>query len=142
MQGCEAAVLHTPTQSRCPCLQHHCQHLRDAPSNAGPQCAEISHYGESYLRDSGPEGTIYLSFSKVALKGHEFLGGLRLHLNHLIASRAANYDWPFGTLPCRLFGQIWTQGTLRHILPPVQVIFEICQFLTIPGLFEYFSENG
>ena len=39
-------------------------------------------------------------------------------------------------------GQIWTQGTLRHILGPILVIFEICQFLTIPGPFEYFSENG
>ena len=33
-----------------------------------------------------------------------FLGGLSLHLNHLIASRMANYDWPFGILPFRLFG--------------------------------------
>ena len=33
-----------------------------------------------------------------------FLGGLSLHLNHLIASHVANYDWPFGTLPFRLFG--------------------------------------
>ena len=33
-----------------------------------------------------------------------FLGGLSLHLNHLIAYRAANYDWPFGTLPFGLFG--------------------------------------
>ena len=32
--------------------------------------------------------------------------------------------------------------TLRHILGPILVIFEICQFLTIPGSFEYFSENG
>ena len=40
------------------------------------------------------------------------------------------------------FGQIGTQGTLRHILRPILVIFEICQFLTIPGPFEYFSENG
>ena len=39
-------------------------------------------------------------------------------------------------------GQIWTQGTLRHILGPILVIFAICQFLTIPGPFEYFSENG
>ena len=31
------------------------------------------------------------------------LGGLSLHLNHLIASRTANYDWPFGTLPFGLF---------------------------------------
>ena len=39
-------------------------------------------------------------------------------------------------------GQIWTKGTLRDILGPIMVIFEICQFLMIPGLFEYFSENG
>ena len=38
--------------------------------------------------------------------------------------------------------QIWTQGTLRHILGPILVIFAIGQFLMIPGLFEYFSENG
>ena len=38
--------------------------------------------------------------------------------------------------------QIYTQGTLTHILGPILVIFEICQFLTIPGPFEYFSENG
>ena len=40
------------------------------------------------------------------------------------------------------FAQIWTQGTLRHILGPILVIFEICHFLAIPGPFEYFSENG
>ena len=40
------------------------------------------------------------------------------------------------------FAQIWTQGTLRHNLGPILVIFEICQFSVIPGLFEYFSENG
>ena len=39
-------------------------------------------------------------------------------------------------------GQISTQGTLRHILGSILVIFEICQFLMIPGPFEYFSENG
>ena len=32
------------------------------------------------------------------------LGGLSLHLNHLIASRMANYDWPLGTLPFGVFG--------------------------------------
>ena len=32
-----------------------------------------------------------------------FLGGLSLHLNHLIASLATNYDWPFRTLPFGLF---------------------------------------
>ena len=28
------------------------------------------------------------------------------------------------------------------MLGPILVIFEICQFLMIPGPFEYFSENG
>ena len=71
-----------------------------------------------------------------------FLGGLSLHLNHLIASHMANYNWPFGTLSLDVFAQIWTKGTLRHILGPILVIFEICHFLMIPGPFEYFSENG
>ena len=39
------------------------------------------------------------------------------------------------------FAQIWTKETLRHILGPILFIFEICQFLMIPGPFEYFSEN-
>ena len=34
----------------------------------------------------------------------QFLGGLSLHLNHLIESCVTNYDWPFGTLPFGLFG--------------------------------------
>ena len=50
----------------------------------------------------------------------------------------AIWDTSFWTF----FGQIWTQQTLRYILGPILVIFEICHFLTIPGLFEYFSENG
>ena len=41
-----------------------------------------------------------------------------------------------------LFYQIWTHGTLRHILGPILVIFEICYFLTISGLFESVSEKG
>ena len=39
-----------------------------------------------------------------ALSKAVFLGGLSLHLNHLIASHVANYDWPFGTLTFGLFG--------------------------------------
>ena len=53
----------------------------------------------------------------------------------------ANYDWSFGILPLGLFGSNLDTRTLRHILGPILVIFEICQFLTIPGPFEYFSEN-
>ena len=47
-----------------------------------------------------------------------------------------------GHFPLDFFSQISTQGTLRHILGCILVIFEICQFLKIPGQFEYFSENG
>ena len=71
-----------------------------------------------------------------------FLGGLSLHLNHLIGSRVRNYDWPFGTLPFGLFGSNLEQWTLRHILGPILVIFDICHFLTISGPFEYFQKMG
>ena len=50
--------------------------------------------------------------------------------------RLAIWDTSFWTF----LAQVWTQGTLRHILVPVLLIFE--QFLTIPGPYEYFSENG
>ena len=69
-----------------------------------------------------------------------FLGGLSLHLNHLIGSRVTIGH--FGHFLLDFLAQIWTQGHLRHILGPILVIFEICQFLAIPGPFEYFSENG
>ena len=39
------------------------------------------------------------------LSDFQLLGGLSLHLNHLIGSHVANYDWPFGTLP---FGIFWS----------------------------------
>ena len=52
--------------------------------------------------------------------------------------RLAIWDTFFSTFWLK-FGH---KGTLRHILGPILVIFEICQFLTIPGPFEYFSENG
>ena len=73
-----------------------------------------------------------------------FLGGLRsilylsLHLNQLVASQIM-----IGHLGHFLldFLSIWTQGTLRHILGPILVIFEICHFLTILMLFEYFPDN-
>ena len=59
------------------------------------------------------QGFVFMSFILISLfntRFHSdlisfhFLGGLSLHLNHLIASRTANYDWPFGTLPFGLFG--------------------------------------
>ena len=37
------------------------------------------------------------------IAANRFLGGLSLHLNHLIESRMTNYNWPFGTLPFGLF---------------------------------------
>ena len=84
----------------------------------------------------------FVLYALICLYKSLFLGGLSLHSNHLIALCMANYDWSFRTLPFGLFCQIWTQGTLGHILGPILVIFEICHFLVIPGPFEYFSENG
>ena len=48
----------------------------------------------------------FLKYQKVSMFHikTDFLGGLSLHLNHLIASHTANYDWPLGTLPFGLFG--------------------------------------
>ena len=43
--------------------------------------------------------------TKKGLCPPNFLGGLSLHLNHLIGSGVANYDWQFGTLP---FGICWS----------------------------------
>ena len=45
-----------------------------------------------------------------------FLGGLSLHLNHLIAERVSAHYWQFGTLPIGIFCQIWSQDSLRHLL--------------------------
>ena len=47
----------------------------------------------------------------------------------------------FGTLPIDIFCQIWSQDSLRHLLGPHEVNFDICQFLATPGLFEYFGQN-
>ena len=47
---------------------------------------------------------VCMSKTSKILKYMYFLGGLSLHLNHLIASCMANYDWLFGTLPFGLFG--------------------------------------
>ena len=73
---------------------------------------------------------------------YSFLGGLSLHLNHLIASRMTNYDWPFGTLPFELFGSNLDTRDLETYPRTYSGHFFICHFLTIPGPFEYFSENG
>ena len=66
-----------------------------------------------------------------------FLGGLNLHLNHHVWQIMIGH---LGHFLLDFLAQIWTQGTLRHILGLILVIFEIHQFLMIP--FEYFSENG
>ena len=41
-----------------------------------------------------------------------FLGGLSLHLNHLMASYMTNCDWSFGTLP---FGLLWSNMDTRDL---------------------------
>ena len=46
------------------------------------------------------------------IRPQQFLGGLSLHFNHLIESRMANCDWPFGTLP---FGLFWSNLDTRDL---------------------------
>ena len=61
-------------------------------------------------------GTIHVSHITgklhVLLHISKLLGGLSLHLNHLIASRVTNYNWLFGTLPFRLF---WSNLDTRDL---------------------------
>ena len=65
----------------------------------------------------------------------QFLGGLSLHLNHLIVWHMRISFQQFGTLPIGIFCQIWSQDSLRYLLGPLN--FDICQFLP----FEYFGQN-
>ena len=63
-------------------------------------CNEIAHKGKERIFTTDERREVVQCRSNLA----QFLGGLSLHLNHLIASRVTNYDWPFGTLPFGLFG--------------------------------------
>ena len=71
-----------------------------------------------------------------------FLGGLSVNLNHLIAHALQIMIGNLGHFLLESFAQIWTQWAFRHILGPILVIFDICQFLMIPGPFEYFQKMG
>ena len=46
----------------------------------------------------------------------EFLGGLSLHLNHLIAERISAHYWQFGTLPIGIFLSNLVSGQLETSL--------------------------
>ena len=59
---------------------------------------------DSLFTDTFESCAVELNFHGQSILMAEFLGGLSLHLNHLIASGMTIYDWPFGTLPFRLFG--------------------------------------
>ena len=57
-----------------------------------------------YLEQGSKSKWAYFHTQSAYKSTCSFLGGLSLHLNHLIGSRVRNYDWPFGTLPFGLFG--------------------------------------
>ena len=46
-----------------------------------------------------------------------------------------------GHFPLTFLCQIWSQDSLRHVLGPHEVHFDICQFLATPGPFEYFGQK-
>ena len=100
----------------------------------------VPHIKDSYF--SPPHPFCQTSFSSPQPPIFFFLGGLSLHLNHLIESCMTNYDWPFGTFPFGLFGSNLDTRHLETYPTTYSGHFEIYQFLTIPGPFEYFSENG
>ena len=47
---------------------------------------------------------------------NQFLGGLSLHLNHLIAERMSAHYWQFGTLPIGIFLSNLVSGQLETSL--------------------------
>ena len=59
-------------------------------------------------------------------------GGSVRETPHTVMSRWYTSYWN-----AFLFCQIWLQGNFWHILGPILVIFEICDFLMIPGTFEF-----
>ena len=77
--------------------QHLTVHASSGSSNFG--FVEFTEFSEKMQI-----GTTQRFRFKALFNSARFLGGLSLHLNHLIVSRTANYDLPFGTLPFRLFG--------------------------------------
>ena len=76
-------------------------HVIYAGKNQTTGLAFSSHYN-FYQKLASNKTRTYTSWSNRCTG--LFLGGLSLHLNHLIASGMTIYDWPFGTLPFRLFG--------------------------------------
>ena len=68
----------------------------------GNMCVMTGHNAE---HDARPKNGKFFDFLKLFKIFHlfNFIGGLSIHLNHLIASWMTNYDWPFGTLPFGLF---------------------------------------
>ena len=66
----------------------------------------LGHFFLDFLAQIWTQGTLrhILGPILVIFEICHFLGGLSLHLNHLIASGMTIYDWPFGTLLFRLFG--------------------------------------
>ena len=69
------------------------------------------------------------------------LGGLSLHLNHLIAQRMSAPYWQFGTLPIGIFLSNLDSRQLETSLMTYYSHFHICQLLATPGPFEYFVQN-
>ena len=90
-----------------------CDYVEHAPSKStgdltiiqlnirgiGSKISDLKFLIDHSMEDSVPE-IVLLSETWLT----PFLGGLSLHLNHLIGSRVTNYDWQFGTLPFGLFG--------------------------------------
>ena len=87
--------------------------------------------------------SILMSHMKVNKFGqiYFYLGGLSLHLNHLIASRMGICYRQFGTLPIGILLSNLDSRQLDTSLMTSYGHFDICQLLVTPGPFDYFCQN-
>ena len=64
---------------------------------------EIIHTFNDMLQELNMSYSDYILAVRSTLVRAQFLGGLSLHLNHLIAERMSAPYWQFGTLPIGIF---------------------------------------
>ena len=71
-----------------------------------------------------------------------FLGGLSLHLNHLIAECMSAHYWQFGTLPIGIFLSNLVSGQLGDISYDILLLLlKFVNFWWLQGRLKYFGQN-
>ena len=76
-------------------------------------------------------GSIYVYRCRALL----VIGCMCIYTYNLAVWYMGTSHWPFRALHFGIFCHIFTQGTSRHIIGTILVIFKICHLLTNPGPF-------